>query len=90
MYYKHSGNIIGYTDLGDVNNHLLALEHSIDNKRPEPAKSMLHGQRFVHWFKISMCTIFMHKAHQLWPHIMIAAAVLISSNVVVTEVPYPV
>ena len=41
MYDKHSGNIIGYTDLGDVNNHLLALEHSIDNKRPEPAKSML-------------------------------------------------
>ena len=41
MYDKHSGNIIGYTDLGEVNNHLLALERSIDDKKPEPAKSML-------------------------------------------------
>ena len=40
MYDKHTGCLIGYTDLGEVNNHLLAFEHSLDEPA-KPAKSML-------------------------------------------------
>ena len=44
MYDKHTGNLIGYTNLGEVNNHLLAFESSIQGNAdhpPDPAKSML-------------------------------------------------
>ena len=29
VYDKHSGALIGFTNLGEVNNHLLAFEHSV-------------------------------------------------------------
>ena len=41
MYDKHTGALTGYTDLGEVNNHLLGFERSIDSSSPAPAKSML-------------------------------------------------
>lgn len=44
MYDKHSGNLIGYTDLGAVNNQLLAFERSLKQdgtESVEPARSML-------------------------------------------------
>jgi hypothetical protein len=41
VYDKHTGALIGYTDLGEVNNHLLGFERSIDSSSPAPAKSML-------------------------------------------------
>ena len=43
MYDKHTGSLIGYTDLGGVNNHLLAFERSLDGSPDQlaPAKSML-------------------------------------------------
>ena len=41
MYDKHTGALIGYTDLGEVNNHLFGFERSIDSSSPAPAKSML-------------------------------------------------
>ena len=31
VYNKHSGEMIGFTDLGDINNELLKLEHSTDH-----------------------------------------------------------
>ena len=44
VYDKHTGNLIGYTNLGEVNNHLLAFERSIKSNTThphDPAKSML-------------------------------------------------
>ena len=44
MYDKHTGNTIGFTNLGDVNYHLLAFEHSIEENKDEEdvlAKSMM-------------------------------------------------
>lgn len=43
VYDKHTGSLIGYTDLGEVNNHLLAFERSLDSSPDQlaPAKSML-------------------------------------------------
>ena len=42
VYDKHSGELIGYTNLGDINNHLLAFEKSLsDPGPPEIANSML-------------------------------------------------
>ena len=31
VYNKHSGQMIGYANIGDINNHLLAFERSIQN-----------------------------------------------------------
>ena len=44
IFDKHSGMLIGYTDLGDINMHLLRFEDSMKNDTPpEPqiAKSMM-------------------------------------------------
>ena len=43
VYDKHTGSLIGYTDLGEVNNHLLAFEQSLESSsdQPAPAKSMV-------------------------------------------------
>ena len=44
LYDKHTGNVIGYTNLGEVNNHLLAFERSIKSNTThplDPAKFML-------------------------------------------------
>ena len=40
VYDKNTGSLIGYTDLGEVNNHLLAFERRFDDP-VESAKSML-------------------------------------------------
>ena len=44
MYDKYTGNLIGYTDLGEVNNHLLAFQRMVESDASEsaqPAKSIL-------------------------------------------------
>jgi hypothetical protein len=44
VYNKHTGEMVGFVDLGGVNNHLSRLEKSLDTDThsPEPlAKSML-------------------------------------------------
>ena len=45
VYNQHSGEVIGYANLGDINKHLLAFEHSLshDNEPapPTPAKTMM-------------------------------------------------
>ena len=43
VYDKHTGSLIGYTDLGEINNHLLAFEQSLEgsSNQPAPAKTML-------------------------------------------------
>ena len=38
VYDKHTGNLIGYTNLGEVNNHLFL---AFADHPPDPAKSML-------------------------------------------------
>ena len=43
-YDKHTGKMIGFTNLGDINNHLLAFERSIEENKDEEnvlAKSMM-------------------------------------------------
>ena len=32
VYNKHTGRMVGFVNLGDVNNHLLAFERSMDGK----------------------------------------------------------
>lgn len=44
VYDKHSGRMIGFANLGDVNNHLLAFERSVKNSEEEEealAKTMM-------------------------------------------------
>ncbi len=44
VYNKHSGDLIGFTDLGDINNHLLAFERPFELDLPAEgvlAKSMM-------------------------------------------------
>lgn len=44
FYKKHSGDLVGFTNLGDVNNHLLAFERSLELDHPAEgslAKSMM-------------------------------------------------
>ena len=41
VYDKHSDELIGFTDIGNINNHLLAFERSIDESVPVLADSML-------------------------------------------------
>ena len=43
VFDRHSGQIIGFTNLGDINSHLLDFEQSITNSStslPKQAKSM--------------------------------------------------
>ena len=30
MYEKHSGRLVGFVDIGDINNHLTKFEQSLD------------------------------------------------------------
>ena len=44
IYDKHLGEMVGFANLGDVNDHLLAFERSICNSEtttPRPAKTMM-------------------------------------------------
>ena len=44
VYDKHTGHVIGFTNLGDINNHLLAFEQAVEEDKPEKnivAKSMM-------------------------------------------------
>ena len=44
VYQKHTGELVGFADLGDVNNHLLAFERTVKGEKkvmPPLAKSML-------------------------------------------------
>ena len=36
VYDKHTGDLIGFTDLGDINSHILALEQSLTDSRSYP------------------------------------------------------
>ena len=38
VYDKYTGNLIGYTDLGEVNNHLLAFQRMVESDASEPAQ----------------------------------------------------
>ena len=44
VYDMHSGEMIGYANLGEINKHLLAFEHSLlhdDEPAPAPVKTMM-------------------------------------------------
>ena len=44
VYEKHTGTLIGFTYLGEVNEHLLKFEHEVNNISPDDkplAKSMM-------------------------------------------------
>lgn len=43
VYDKHTGQVIGFVNLGEVNNHLLLFEQLLNDKEDDPvlAKSML-------------------------------------------------
>ena len=36
MYDKYTGKLIGFTDLGDINSHLLSLEQSLVDSKLKP------------------------------------------------------
>ena len=50
VYEKHSEELIGFTDLGDINSYLDALEQGLsfrsDDVPPPPATYCIHGARF--------------------------------------------
>ena len=43
VYDKHSGRLVGFVNLGEINNHLLQFEQSLNDEEAEPvlAKSMI-------------------------------------------------
>ena len=41
VYNKHSGKVIGFTDLGDINNELIQLEKGTDSEHPPIATHVL-------------------------------------------------
>ena len=43
VFDKHSGRMVGFVDLGEVNNHLAAFERSVESKDENPsiAKTMV-------------------------------------------------
>ena len=44
VYSKHTGELVGFVDLGDVNNHLLAFEKAVKGEKellPSLAKTMM-------------------------------------------------
>ncbi|XP_019855057.1 PREDICTED: uncharacterized protein LOC109583952 [Amphimedon queenslandica] len=43
VYNKHTGNLVGFTDIGDINNHLMRFKKSLDSENTPPplAKSMV-------------------------------------------------
>ena len=41
VYDKHSCQVIGFTNLGDINSHLVAFEQSLNQLQPSVAKYML-------------------------------------------------
>ncbi|XP_019858496.1 PREDICTED: uncharacterized protein LOC109586734, partial [Amphimedon queenslandica] len=43
VYNKHTGKLVGFTDIGDINNHLMRFEKSLDSENTPPplAKSMV-------------------------------------------------
>ena len=43
VYDKHSGRLVGFVNLGEINNHLLQIEQSLHDQEVEPvvAKSMI-------------------------------------------------
>ena len=57
VYNKYSGEIIGFTHLGDINNELMKLEQNGDHP---PAVIYVHasidGERFTLQIRISLCS----------------------------------
>jgi hypothetical protein len=41
VYEKNSGELVGFIDVGDINNYLLAFQKSLEDAQPRLAKTML-------------------------------------------------
>lgn len=62
VYEKHTGALIGFTDFGDINNHLLQLERSLDEKSAnEPLANGFYGSWPVHTPPVCICPISSHQ-----------------------------
>ena len=64
VYNKHSGRLIGFTDLGSINNHLSAFERSINEGEviAKPFSKIYasnYGEGTIYFLKISLCSISM-------------------------------
>ena len=64
LVFKHSGNLIGFTDLGDISNHLSRFENSLAEDgptQPQLAKTArLHGSRHFFETAVSLCSVFLY------------------------------
>ena len=61
VYDKHTGDLIGFADLGDINSHLLALQQSLTDSKSHPSlastvMTFMVRQSFFS-FKVSLCLL---------------------------------
>ena len=64
VHDKHNGQVIGYVNLGDVNNQLIALKSACNSDKQQcPASCHSHasynGQRIGNRIEVSVCS-FLH------------------------------
>ena len=61
VFDKHTGAMIGYANLGEINNHLLRVEHSLSGSAPNApvlAKTMMVFMVRVCLCPVSVCRPF--------------------------------
>ena len=70
VYKKHSGELVGFTDLGDVSNHLIQFEMAArgeERAAPMLAKTVMHGvhgQGYIHTIAISLCHLPLQQGYR--------------------------
>ena len=67
VYNKHNGELVGFCNLGEINNCLLEVEKSVEENNPEPvlAKSMLvfMGRGTMWAFEVPLQSVFYQRYH---------------------------
>ena len=58
MYDKYTGELIGFTDLGDINSHLLPLEQSLVDSKLQPLATTI--MTFMVRGLFLICSFLMH------------------------------
>ena len=50
VYDKHAGNLVGFTDFGDVNHHLESLEWSVRESITADQTTTCHFHVGIYWW----------------------------------------
>ena len=66
VYNKNTGELVGFCEVGDVNNNLLEVEKSLEENH-QPVRTCqkharIYGEKSVRVIEIPLCTVF-HQRH---------------------------